>query len=306
MYPIYRFFYNLVGFSRNQTNGFLLFLPLLIGITISPAILRWYVSRQEKDHAADVAKLEQLVSEWRTFEGKARSDSIQQSPIPSTSQVDINTAGLDQFNSLGFDRQVAERIITYRQRGGKFRSKRDLLRIYGLDSVFFQAVEENLYVSTPHIQQQKASGRRRDVDAAKKVLSRAEHYDLNKADTTQLKKVYGIGEKLALRIIKYKDVLGGFISIDQVGEVYKLDSAVLKRIKQKFFIDDHFEPLRLNINTAGRQELAAHPYISDRAADAIVAYRFQHGKFGKLEDLRRIPLIDSVMLLRTGPYLEAK
>jgi competence protein ComEA len=304
MYPLYKFFYNLVGFSRNQTNGFLLFLPLLIGIILAPAILRRYISTGSNDYEADVLKLQALVSEWEQEQTIIDSTKVVK-PSFSHKKVDLNTASREEFLAVGFDQRVAERILSYRRHGGKFRNTQELLKIYGLDSGFFHSVENKLYV--------RAGRTTRDVSEIKSELTKrgnntrhVVHFDLNEADTSELKKVYGIGEKLALRIIKYRDVLGGYVSMNQLGEIYKLDTAVVKRIKQKFFVEENFVPSKLDINTAERQELAAHPYISDKVADAIVTYRFHHGRFEKLEDLRRIPMIDSVIFLRTEPYLDAK
>ena len=118
-----------------------------------------------------------------------------------------------------------------------------------------------------------------------------------------MKRIYGIGEKLSVRIIRYRDALGGFVSMDQVHEIYALDSAVVHRLAIGSFIDSGFRPRKLNLNTAGEPELAAHPYLRKTVARSIVAYRFQHGEFKSLDDLRNIHTLESETIKKIVPYL---
>ena len=61
--------------------------------------------------------------------------------------------------------------------------------------------------------------------------------ELNSADTTALKKVPGIGSVFAKRIIKYRELLGGFYSVEQLGEVYGIDEERYKSMKSWFSAD---------------------------------------------------------------------
>ena len=127
---------------------------------------------------------------------------------------------------------------------------------------------------------------------------------MNLADTAQLKQIYGIGEKLSLRIIKYRDVLGGFVSSAQLHEVWGLDSAAIDRLKQVSFIETNFRPRMLSINNAREEEIAIHPYLSKSAAKAITAYRFQHGRFQSIADLEKVQSLDLKTIHKIEPYLE--
>ena len=131
-------------------------------------------------------------------------------------------------------------------------------------------------------------------------------FDLNIVDTAGLKKIKGIGEKLSLRIIKYRDALGGFISVDQLREVYNLDTILVKTISARCFITNGFTPEKIDLNHSDQKVLAGHPYLSQNEANAIVAYRFQHGNFKTTEDLENIKAIDPKSLQRIIPYLEIK
>ena len=61
--------------------------------------------------------------------------------------------------------------------------------------------------------------------------------ELNTADTTILKKVPGIGSTFARRIIKYRELLGGFFTVEQLREVYGLDEERYNAMKSWFSAD---------------------------------------------------------------------
>jgi DNA uptake protein ComE-like DNA-binding protein len=116
----------------------------------------------------------------------------------------------------------------------------------------------------------------------------------------------GIGEKLASRIIKFRDGLGGFISPSQFSEIYGLDSGVVARLANACFIEKEFQPKRLNLNATDEKTLMAHPYISRAWAKAILAYRFQHGDFLDVRDVLKIQSIPPQQAERIIPYFKVK
>lgn len=290
MYKLYRLLYGLVGFSRSQTNAFLLFLPLLLGCLAGPWLAESYI-RNSSHLSSDSRFLDSLVSMMSVVDSARRIHPVTRTPF------DPNTASINALVEAGFDSTLASRISRYRDKGGKFFKKEDLLRIWGIDSAFFREVEPFISIAVAKPKFSNTEKPSRDRQAFKKE-------DINTADTTSLRQIYGIGEKLSLRIVKYREALGGFIRMDQVGEVYRIDSAVVERVSKRFEIKHPFEPRKLNLNTAGRQDLATHPYITDKAASAIVAYRFQHGPFNSIDDLRKIQAVDSAMIKKSAPYLK--
>lgn len=126
--------------------------------------------------------------------------------------------------------------------------------------------------------------------------------DINSADTLEFSKISGIGFGYARRIIKYRESLGGFISIDQMKEVYKLPPEV---------IDDHLENFKLgnkqlskiNINIVDVATLKMHPYITWNVANSIVQMRNVHGNFKQVADIKKSDLINDELFLKIAPYL---
>ena len=135
---------------------------------------------------------------------------------------------------------------------------------------------------------------------SKSALAR---FDINTADTSQLKKIRGIGSVLSKRIIKYRDILGGFVSTRQFEEVYGLQDSVIAQLDTLAFIATGFNPRLIFVNRADEYELKKHPYINAKVARSITAYRFQHGDFTGMEDLKVLHTVDSLTLARIEPYI---
>jgi competence protein ComEA len=192
---------------------------------------------------------------------------------------------------LTLSSRTASGIINYRNKGGKFKIKTDLKKIYGLDT--------NIYLSlVPYIRLPDKL-----TTTKKREKKQVKAFDINLADTTQLKSVYGIGPVIARRIAAYRSSLGGFIMFDQLYEVWGLDSTIVRRLADRTVIAAGFTPTKLPINHCSEQELARHPYIRTKLAGAIVKYRFQHGKFGAVDDLRKIAIVDEKAFQRIAPYI---
>ncbi|MEI9908827.1 MAG: helix-hairpin-helix domain-containing protein [Bacteroidota bacterium] len=126
--------------------------------------------------------------------------------------------------------------------------------------------------------------------------------DINTADTTAFISLPGIGSKLAARIVNFRDKLGGFYSISQVGETYGLPDSAFQKVKQYLKLENAFVK-KININTATVDELKAHPYIKFAIANPIIAYRKEHGPFSKVEDVKKMMTITGDIYNKISPYL---
>jgi competence protein ComEA len=287
---------SLFAFSRGETNGFLILLPLMVILLFSEPIYRAWFVRQPQDFSKESILLDSLVATWKWEKNSSNEGIILSSQLFS---FDPNQSTEDDFIDLGFSSALASRIINYRNKGGKFKIKTDLLKIYGFDSALYKNISSfiNLPDNITTISRSSAGALIKESDIA---IAKS---DLNTADTSQLIKVYGIGKKLSERIVKYRNRLGGFVSMDQLKEVYGLDSIAIKNVAEKFVIERNHQPVLININIASEKEIGSHPYLSFKLAKAITAYRFQHGHFAKLDDLARVKLVSENDLEKIKPYL---
>lgn len=285
------------GFSRTETNAFLVLVPILILSLSLPTLYRYVFPPPKPDFTREVRLLDSLQTVLAKAPGSPEAPSSH-SPEVSTRLVafDPNTATLEELLQLGFTESIARRIINYRNKGGRFQIKRDVLRIYGVDSTTFSRLH-------PHITLPEALPRETGTHPTQESLTSS--FDLNACDSAQLVSVRGIGPVLAARIVKFRSRLGGFVSSGQLYEVYGLDSATVQHVKDRTFVEPQFVPSRINLNTATESELNTHPYLNRNLARAIVAYRKQHGPFQSVDDIKGIKLMDQTTFNKLRPYLDA-
>jgi DNA uptake protein ComE-like DNA-binding protein len=133
--------------------------------------------------------------------------------------------------------------------------------------------------------------------------TKIKYFNINEADTNQLQTIYGIGPAYSKRIIKYRDYLGGFHSLAQLGEVYGLKKENLDSLRKYVFIERKNNLKQLKVNQLNADSLVQHPYISYKEANLIINYRNQHGKFNSGQDLLSIKILDSAWVKKISPYL---
>ena len=129
-----------------------------------------------------------------------------------------------------------------------------------------------------------------------------EKIDINLADTTAYIALPGIGSKLSKRIIAFREKLGGFYSIDQVGETYLLPDSTFQKLKA-YLLTGNTSVRKININTASVDEMKNHPYLRYNLANAIFQYRQQHGNFNSTDEIKKILIVTDEAYLKVLPYL---
>lgn len=129
---------------------------------------------------------------------------------------------------------------------------------------------------------------------------------LNETDTTEWKKVPGIGSAYSARIVKYRNMLGGYISINQLKEVYGFTEELFEDIapfirQDEIDIDDC---VKININQLEFKEILAHPYINFEQAKAILNFRRRTGNITSISQLAMLDEFSSEDIERITPYIE--
>jgi DNA uptake protein ComE-like DNA-binding protein len=130
--------------------------------------------------------------------------------------------------------------------------------------------------------------------------------DLNTATKAELKLINGIGDKLAARIIKFRDRLGGFLFDDQLSDVYGLKPEVVEKTLKQFRVIKVPDIEKLDINTATAEELAQLVYIQRSVAYDIVAFRERNGGVRSFDELLEIETFPADRINRIALYLFLK
>jgi DNA uptake protein ComE-like DNA-binding protein len=216
---------------------------------------------------------------------------------------DPNTSTEEQWQELGLKDRIIHTIKNYLSKGGSFKKKEDLKKVYGLQEDEYTKLEPFIRIAVK--EETKSYPNKYSPDQTHTKPVRKEKnlniYDINTANSDAFIALPGIGDKLANRIINFRNKLGGFYSVEQVKETYALPDSTFQLIKQ--FLKLNSEVKKININTATKDDLKSHPYIKWNIANAIVEYRNQHGTFKSLEELKNIILIDEGIYKKIVPYL---
>ena len=214
---------------------------------------------------------------------------------------DPNTATANQWDKLGLSPKQIQVILNYRSKGGKFYKKEDLRKIYSISEKDYNRLESYITISTADDKPKKSF----ETSAYEKreVKSIARPISINTADTSELKQLKGIGSVLAARIVKFRDALGGFHSVNQIQEVYGISEETFLNIKDKLIVSSAGIS-KLKVNDAQVDQLSKRPYISKNQGQAIINYRQQHGAYANFEALTQNKALDQEFLRKIEPYLE--
>jgi competence protein ComEA len=206
---------------------------------------------------------------------------------------DPNSASYDTLIKLGFDEREAKTLISYRTKGGRFRTPSDIKKVYGIKSGKAETLIPFVEVKRDTLRKSPGSYR----EKPKKLI------DLNSCDTSVLTTLPGIGPVLSARIIKFRNLLGGFVSAEQLKEVYGLKTETFERIKDRVSADSS-AIVRIKINSADYKELSRLVYLSKYEVTAILKYRQLKGRFNYIDDLVMNKLISPEKERKVSPYLD--
>ena len=336
-------------FTRNERNGIIVLITLIL---VAAAIPRIHATFFHKPYQVDYDKIAPLIAQW---------DSLKPEPIDTVLfKFNPNTASREDFLKLGLSSKVAQNIINYRTKGGKFYKPENFKKIWDLKEEDYQRLLPYIVLSDDFEQEEnygfadtqednplfqfdpntatkeefqklgfsekvsntiinyrtkvKKFEKADDLEAVWGVeaddVNRLRPYvniyikkiDINTASAAELQELRGIGEKLSARIVNFRNKLGGFTSVEQMGETYGLPEETFNSIKNKLTITTS-KIQKININTANEDQLKAHPYIKWKEASLIIAYREQHGNFQKIDDILNIKAVNQTFFDKIKPYL---
>lgn len=215
--------------------------------------------------------------------------------------LDLNKASYKSLIEIGMPGRVANTLINYRQSGKIFKTIQDLKKVIGMNDSLVE-------ILSPFILFEDVS---QDIDSSGKSVKSVVTNDnapekigiinLNQSDTTALKYLPGIGSKLASRIVKYRDLLGGFYTVNQLKEVYGLPDSTFAKIVSKVQVGEGIK--RIDVNKTDFTKIH-HPYMDKKQALIIQNFIKQHAPIYKLEDLKQIEVLESSFWTRMEPYLD--
>ncbi len=310
---------NFLTFTKKEKRGTLVLLATIVGIFVCAKYLYPLIIKEDITNnkaifaAADSLKEKQNDSPKNYYSRNEYDDNSGYHAYPKKQYdntftgtmfyFDPNTLGADGWKKLGVRDKTIASMQKYIAKGGRFREPDDLRKVWGL-----RDDEKDRLVPYARI----AGGQEKThtnyssnyQPYEKKVYEKRAitTVDINAGDSAAYDGLPGIGAGFSRRITKFRDKLGGFYKVEQVGETFGLPDSVFQKIKPYLKINgDNIH--KININTATEEELKLHPYIRWQLAKVITEYRKQHGNYKALEELKKIMVINEETYSKISPYL---
>ncbi len=283
---------NYLSITKKEWNGLVVLVILIALVLASPYVYQlWH-----KDSTINQTELNHALAILSKAKIDSAQSNIDDSWIDHPVMFDFNPNNLpaEKWKLLGLsDRQVAI-IKNYEAKGGHFYRNTDLKKIYGIYPEDYKRLEP--YIDIP----QKG-----DDYVPSHKLEAGATIEINTADSAKLTEVRGIGPSFAMRIIRYRDRLGGFYHKEQLMEVFELDTAKYNIIKYQLTIDP-LKVVKLKINTISLPSLQQFPYLNYKQVNAIIQYRAQHGNYNSINDMANVAILTPEVLRKIEPYLSYK
>ena len=295
------------GISLREVHGIIVLIIIMIIILLSPLIYNNFMYNRYSNYKIDSLKLDSLIDIYEKNLKHTRSEKQQVTAIlDSLFSFNPNTVSFEQMILLGFDSIIARRISKYRNNKGQFIIKKDLLKIYDFPKDLYKDIVDYILLPEMIPEKQQALPHTATMVKSIKTDNKIIHkrIDINVADTNQLIQLNGIGRILSKRIIKYRDLLGGYSNIDQLDDVYGLKGKSLEILKSAVYIDSLFTPKKIEINFSVWEEMVKHPYINSQLANDLLNLRSNKGYLNTIDQLRDIPYLNDSILRRIEPYIE--
>lgn len=211
-------------------------------------------------------------------------------------KFDPNKIDSSAFVRLGIQPFIASNILKFRKKGGTFKTKESFAKVYGLKPEKYNELE-------PYIQIAELTIAVKDTIPTSTTLKKASVIvELNSADTTQLMQVMGIGRRFAKSIIRFRQQTGGFVSLQQLHEIYGMTDVSFEKISPFCKIDLSLVQ-KIKINLASVDRLKQHPYLSFYQAKAIYELRRKKVKLKTIQDLNQLEELSKEDIIKIEPYL---
>ena len=215
---------------------------------------------------------------------------------------DPNTADSSTLVHLGIKPWQARNMLKYRAKGGKYRKKEDMKKLYGMTDSMYRALEPYIRIAVVDTVDSVTVDTMR-VDSLPRWKSEKRDTILNirTADTTELKMIRGIGSYRARQVVRYREQLGGVVRVEQVLEAKGMEQVADSVLKN--FVLDSVVVNPMNINKVGVQRLSKHPYLRFEQAKAIYELRRKYVRLDSIEQLYELDCLSEEAIQKITPYL---
>jgi len=269
-------------FSNQQRNGIFLLLLLIIIIQLFIYFGSDYFFKTE---IVSTEKNKEILA------FTAQIDSLKQVEIESRKPkiYPFNPNYITDYKgyTLGMSQEEINRLLNFRKKGQWINSVAQFQEVTKVSDALLNQISP--YFKFPDwVTNPKPKKYTQNFSAKAKEKTSAQKIDINQATASQLQKVYGVGEALSARIIKYRTKINGFYDLIELTEVYGLSTEVIANIQQNFEVKTPRLINKISLNKATRDQLVTIKYIDYEVAYNIIEERTLRDGFSNLEDLKKV------------------
>ncbi len=203
---------------------------------------------------------------------------------------------------LGMSVQEIDKLLEYRAKGLYVNSVQQFKEVTGVSDHLL--IKISPYFKFPEwITSKKTQNTKPIISKAATIV---EVKDINLATAQELQVVKGIGKKLSIRIVNYRNKLQGYSYNSQLYEVWNLDAEVVKKLLMHYQVKTQPVIQKINVNTATFKEVLAIVYIDYELTKKIFNYKDEVAEIQSIEELKKIDGFPLVQFDRIALYLTAE
>lgn len=309
------------SFSRSEQRGLAILLGLLLLSLLVNLYLPLLIPEKEFDPGPFLEQVEDFMAALEKADSLARIKNYPEGINKSFSDApdlsvflsepfffDPNTAGEETWNRTGLDGRTIQSILRYRQKGGVFRDKTDLKKIYTMQDSIYRQLEPYIIIPKTKKKPETSTSKKTEQKTfpVKEISPPVrEIIELNTADSSALVRLTGIGPYYAARIIQSREKLGGFYDLHQLLEIKGIDSIRLAGFAGQVCIDPQVIR-KIDLNLVTFKELLQHPYFEYFLVKAIFSHRDKVNRIGSVEELRDLEVMYDELFEKIAPYLSVE
>jgi competence protein ComEA len=301
--------HKLLTFSSKERSGIIvLTLLLILSIAASYVVPRFANKQHDLSRFSDeiyefqisVSKKAEQQENNNSYYQSRNQKNYQQTYKPM--QFDPNLVNKNKLTSMGFNSSQIKNLMNFRKSGGKFYQKEDFLKLYTIDTMAFNLFKPFITIPEKDINITNTAENSSEKSKKKHITIPLEINSCTKAELiTKLQ----IPDYLADRVIKYRNLLGGFNDYSQFSEIYGFNPQKIDTNRIKIHFDqDRIE--KINLNNGEFKEIISHPYIDKYTTNAILEYRKFMKTITSLDELKENNVLTDDDIKKIKPYVTLK
>lgn len=276
----FKFLNKYFHFTKQQRIGIFVLFNIMIGLQLLYFLSDFNIS-ETKSHEKE---------EWLALQSEIDQEKlINKNVKPNNYLFNPNFISDYKGYKLGMSVQEIDRLMAFRKENKYVNSAEEFQEVTGISDSLLNKISP--LFKFPDWKQNKSNYTAEKKDFTNKSFLKKEKLeilDINLATQEDLMKIYGIGEGLSTRILKQKEIVGAFVSMEQMKEVWGLSPEVINELNSHFKAVIPSTLKKINVNEASLKELAQFSYFRYGLAKQIVTYRSMNGNFNNIEDLAKI------------------